>query len=296
LKKILAIDAGGSSLKYGVYNECGREVHKGGQAEIVRDDTTLVMQAFESIIEGYQDLDGIGLSLPGIFRPDTDLFADGGALYKLLEVNHLPAVMEEKYGIPVSLENDANCAALAEHWLGNGRGCKNLICITIGTGIGGGIIINNALHRGSHGRSGEFHWLLVAPDSDDVFGITATESLVIQAKKTTPLKVANGKDFFNNISHPDIQLIYRRWVTNFAWGLYNLATIFDPDKILIGGGISAQKRIYDDLECEIIRILPVFGEISYVREWAIEPCYFRNDAGKIGAVYKLLTTRFGLGG
>ena len=286
MKQILAIDAGGSSLKYGLYNEHGNELTTGGYKQIIRNDTTQVLNTFKEIIETHQNINGIALSIPGIFEKDTDIIIEGGSIEALLELKDLRNMLEEQYKVPVSLENDANCAALAEQWLGNGKGCDNFVCMTVGTGIGGGIIINGKLYKGSHGRSGEFHWLLQSPNTSDLFGIVATESLASQANTATSLTINNGIDFFNNIDHPQIKPIYNTWIKNISWGIYNIAYIIDPDKLLIGGGISAQQRIYQDITERIAHIAP------HTYKWKVEPCFFNNNAGKIGAVYKLITTRF----
>ncbi|MCL1995995.1 MAG: ROK family protein [Defluviitaleaceae bacterium] len=287
MKKLLAIDAGGGSLKYGLYDNEGNVLDQGGQIAIVCDDTDMVLKSFEEAIEGYESLDGIALSLPGVFERDTGVLIESGAISGLMKVTNFRSMLEEKYRIPVSLENDANCAALAEHWLGNGRDCDNLICITIGTGIGGGIIINGALHKGSHGRSGEFHGMLMYPDSRALFGGTSTASIVWIANNHTSLEIANGKEFFDKIDDPQIAKIYSQWINNLSWGIYNLATAIDPQKVLLGGGVSVQKRFYEDIPVQINKIA------RSVCNWTVEPCFFGNDAGKIGAVYNLLTTRFG---
>jgi len=282
MKNFLAFDLGGSSIKYGVYDEVGKTICHGGEAQGHRMDLKKIMESIDTIVQKYPDISGIGISVPGLINKNTKIISYGGAIEALHDVD-LRRMLKDKYNLPVEIENDANCAALAEYWIGAGRGCENIICITIGTGIGGGLVLNGKLYRGSHNFAGEFGLIFTHGDGKENFGYAATGKLLERAS-AADRGIKNGKDFFSALSNPDIMEIYWDWIDKLAKGVYGLCIALDPDKVLLGGGVSARKEIYGD-------IMKVIDEIAYYPyEWVVEPCTFGNDAGKIGAVYNLLQT------
>ena len=285
MKKYLGIDIGGTDFKYGLYSENGVSLNLDGKIPAVKNDTQDTLDAISGIISKFPDIDGVGLSMPGRIDSETGTILGSGSFNVLWEVPLRP-IFEERHKLPFAFENDANCVALAELWLGNGRDCGNFVCITIGTGIGGSIVINNQLYHGSHYFSGEFCFMYTNPEPLVMFNNSSTYWLLKNINDNTSLKVKDGRDVFDNLDKPDVLEVYSKWIKTLAFGIYNVGAAFDPAKILLGGGISVQKRIYHDVE---LAVQEITHEV-YPRFWTIEPCHFGNDAGKIGAVYKLLTT------
>lgn len=283
MQNILSLDLGGSSIKYGLYDIKGTAKSDSHVKEINRIfSLDKLIETIDSIYQQYENIDGIGMSLPGVVDKTTRVISIGGAIPCLDGVD-LQKILHEKYNIPISVENDANCATLAEFWLGNGRGCTNLVCITIGTGIGGGTVINNKLYTGSHSFASEFGIMYNTPNNNAKvnFSQQAATSMLVEKANKIDSSITNGKEFFANIQRPEIKIVYDHWITDIARSIYNIAVVIDPDKVLLGGGISSQDMIYNDIK-EAIDDLA-----SYPYYWVVEPCKFRNDAGKIGAVYGL---------
>jgi beta-glucoside kinase len=282
MKKFVGIDLGGTDFKYGLYSENGDDLKQNGIIPAVRDNAQNTIDAISGIISKYSDIDGVGISMPGRVDKETGKIHCSGSLTVLWGIELRP-IFEERHKLPFAFENDANSAALAELWLGNGIGCSNFICITIGTGIGGGIVINNQLHRGSHHFAGEFCFMYANPEPLEMFNDSSTYNLLKGINEKTSLKVKCGSDVFANLDKPDVLEVYNDWIKKLSIGIYNIGAAFDPTKILLGGGISVQKRIYHDIELAIQEVQHEW----YPRFWTVEPCHFRNDAGKIGAVYSL---------
>ena len=283
MKKLLGLDLGGSSIKYGLYSESGEHLGEGGVVDLNATSTDTILEQIDTIKTGCSRVDGIGISLPGKIDKHTGLITHGGAI-KTLDGVDLRGIIQNKYNIDTVIENDANCAALAEYWLGAGKGCETIVVMVVGTGIGGGLVINGKLHHGSHSFSGELGTTVfgseVKPEIK-YYGMASTSNLVRRAALIDQ-KVTNGREFFANLTNPALQELYDQWITELAIGIYNTAMILDPCKYLIGGGISAQKDIYPAIK-------KVINEITYYpNDLIIEPCRFGNEAGQIGAVYKLL--------
>ena len=283
MKKYLGIDLGGTYFKYGLYSEKGEDLQQNDQIPAVKDEKQNVLNAISEIVSNYPDIDGVGLSIPGRIDNETGTVLGSGAMEVLWGVALRP-IFEKRHKLPFAFENDANSAALAELWLGNGAGCGNFVCITMGTGIGGGVVINNQLYLGSNFFSGEFCFMYTDSEALKIFNDTSTYYLLKSINDKTALKTKDGQDIFDNLDKPDVLEVYNAWIRSLAIGIYNIGAAFDPAKILLGGGISIQKRIYQDVELAIQSIIHEY----YPRFWTIEPCRFGNDAGKIGAIYNLI--------
>ena len=277
--RYLGIDIGGTQIKYGVYNEKG-ENFDNGIVDSVRDDLSKIIEILKNIIDLYPDIDGIGLSIPGAVDTKKEIIIEGGAC-KVLKNIKLSKILQEYAHVPVAMENDANCATLAENWLGNGKNCQNFICITLGTGVGGGIIINNSLYSGSHFNAGEFGYM--KNDINEILSTFGSTESLVKKVQTINSNINNGKMTFEMLEQDKkVYDVYKKWIKNLSRYIYNIGTCFDPDKILIGGGISAQKRVIEDIQKEIIEME------DYPIGWNITNCLFNNHSGKIGAVYYLI--------
>lgn len=281
MKKYLGIDIGGTEIKYGIYDEFGKEYESHTTAS-VQDNLSQILDILFNIINQYKEVEGIGLSIPGGVNSDTGFIIEGGACSALNQLD-LISLLKQKTSLPIALENDANCAALAEQWLGNGKECKNFVCLTIGTGIGGGIIINHNLFTGSHYFAGEFGYM---QDNRcrNLSYTASTSRLVKDVKKIIHDNNIDGRKIFQMLDQGNelVLEVYKKWIHTLTVGIYNIGTCFDPDKVLIGGGVSNQERLMNDIQNELKNVQ------EYEVEWKVEPCLCRNNAGKIGAIYNLM--------
>ncbi len=165
---ILAADVGGTNIRSAVITSHGKmvqELHSRtslGDRNISENSLIEKLSAlFDEIIRGYGSISAIGIGFPGFFPGNSGILASSPNLPQLHNVN-LAGKLSEVLNIPVSIQNDALCAAIGEHRFGAGKGHPNLLHITLGTGIGGGLILNNAPYTGEGGMAMEFGHLRVA--------------------------------------------------------------------------------------------------------------------------------------
>ena len=156
----IGIDVGGTAIKYGVILRTGEIVKKGQMPTIHEKEKFL--QSITALIESLQQdavIEGVGISAPGIIQKDGTMIT-AGSIKPLYGIN-LKLELEKRVKLPVLVENDANAAAIAEKWIGNAQEVANYLCLVLGTGVGGGIVINNQVYRGAHGMAGEFGWMVI---------------------------------------------------------------------------------------------------------------------------------------
>ncbi|MCL1936731.1 MAG: ROK family protein [Defluviitaleaceae bacterium] len=284
MNNILALDFGGTSIKYGLYDSKGDLIGTEDSLQIERYiSLSEILKNIEKIIKHYRKIDGIAIAMPGNINSKEGIISQISAIPCFNNIN-LKHTLNEIYNLPVAIENDANCATLAEFWIGNGNECSNIAVITIGTGIGGGIIINKELYHGSHNFSGEFGIMITKPIGHSTYtsyGYNSSIQLIKRAAKIDE-NIKNGEDFFENLHREEIKNLYDEWIHGLSMGIFNIGISLDPDKILIGGGVSSRQIIYP----EIKKYLDSFSNFKY--HFVVEPCLFFNNSGKIGAVYNLL--------
>lgn len=152
--RICTLDIGGTFIKHAGINEMGTILMQGKVAIPRQGNQEDFLNCVDQIIETYGDIQGIAISLPGTIDVDLGYVIQGGSLRYLSNTN-LKQRLEQRYAIPVELENDARCAAIAELTCGNLKDITNAIVLTFGTGIGGCFIFDGKIYRGSHYAAGE---------------------------------------------------------------------------------------------------------------------------------------------
>lgn len=284
----LVLDVGGSSIKYAIMSDDATIVERGSEVTPL-DSLDNFLMILKSIILKYESkIDGIAISAPGTIDPKSGLILAPGALSYNYRVNLIDKI-HEFINLPVAIENDGKCAALAESWLGNLQGCDSGIVMVLGTGIGGGIILNGKLWSGSHFFAGEFSYLALGELSsfNNVFAMKGSATaLVMEYAKSKNLnyKTVDGKKVFELISTNDEDAIaaLKTIAHNLALEMYNLQCIFDPEKICIGGGISQQPILLIEVKKKLeVLYSKLPFEVPHV---VVEHCKFYNDSNLIGAL------------
>jgi predicted NBD/HSP70 family sugar kinase len=303
----IAFDIGGTSIKYGLISPAGEILEKDKVPTPLEE--TAFLSTLANIVKNFQSehdgIQGIGISAPGVVSKDgvMTLF---GALTELYGMP-LQARLEELTGLPVAIENDANAAAIAEHWLGGAKDLTDYITMVIGTGLGGGIVQNGQVYRGAHGAAGELGWPLYHGRnragnlercsetfySPTVLGFMrryneALESLHQGETQDTPavLELAEAGDAtaFN---------IFDEYISDLTQNLLNLTAVYDPQAILIGGGISENLYFMDSLTRRFEEFTNRHEAMSRLKSYGllgeIRRAELGNDAGMLGAAYIIKT-------
>ncbi|SDL96387.1 ROK family protein [Sediminibacillus halophilus] len=291
--KFIAFDVGGTKVKHSVILGDGIILEKAQYDTPVSDLERFLME-MELIIKQYRSrhsVNGIAISMPGPINPVTGyLDSDTAGNVVCIRRRSIKTLLEEKIDVPVEVENDGNCAALAEQFNGNAQGVKNFVCVTIGTGIGGGIVVDGKVLHGKSFRGGEFGFMITdrsLPDKAIWHRNGSTGSLIQDYRQFMRLdtneKVEGQAIFQQAEQNEQCAAILDEWLTSISSGLYNLAVTLNPEIILVGGGVSAQADLLQKIETKL-------EQMEFWKDFRVPlaVCKHKNDAGMIGAVQHFL--------
>ena len=283
---ILAIDIGGTMIKYGLVSSDGKILSTDKIKTEASKGLNNILNKIDNIFKRYKENNPVGIAVSGTGQINGMIgkVIGGNPIIPNWIGTNLVKILEEKYNLPIVLENDVNCVALGEKWVGAGKDLSNFICLTIGTGIGGGIILNNQLFRGENFVAGEFGHILIKKGEFEQFA--STTALIRLVKERTG-KTLNGKEIFD-LEKKEIleyQEVISEWIENLTDGLSSIIYCFNPANIILGGGVIEQgepliNRIKNSL---FKKIGPQFKE-----KLNITQAKLGNNAGRIGASYLLL--------
>ena len=286
MTKLLVFDVGGSSIKYATWDG---ELADEGSIPVRGKHLEEFLADIDVVIGSHWPVDGIAFSLPGKIDPMTGLAHTGGAIPCLYGAN-LKAHFEERRGVPVSVMNDAKCAALAELGFGALQGKRDAVVVVFGTGIGGALIVNGQLLLGSHLVSGE---LSIFNDSIDRMDSRTQEfwyqcgidGLSRAVEEASGIPGLSGIEVFAKVREGDraVEEGLRTFCRRAAWNLYNLQVVTDPEVFAIGGGISNEPLFIDYLREAVDDLADIIPE--HFERPQLVPCRFRASANLIGAAY-----------
>lgn len=266
----IGIDLGGTTVGIGAVDEQYQIIasleERTANAHNPKELEDIVVNGVRKLITDHtlplEQLTFIGMGSPG----EIDM-QNGIALYAdNLPIDNIPfgKALSTEFGVPVKLENDANCAAWGEYTAGVSRGYKNIVTVTLGTGIGGGLIVDGKLLHGKENHAGEIGHMVI-----DIHGrrcgcgrigcwetVASTRALTREVEHQAQYAPnsrlgkliaanggkANGKTLFIAMSEEDhmARSIFNDWIRSLEVGMWNLINIFRPDMIVISGGISKE--------------------------------------------------------
>lgn len=285
--KKLVFDIGGSSIKYALMDD-EATLYERGKVPTPQDSLAHFIEVLKSIYDMYKEqIDGIALSIPGTVDSKTGQIYAPGALTYNANVN-MAEQIHTFTDVPVVLENDGKSAALAEVWKGNLVGCESGIVLVLGTGIGGGIVKDGKVWRGSHLFAGEFSFILGTREGLDILALKGSTTALIMgvaSRKQVKPETIDGLQVFKMIEEGDVDAIASLddVTMNLAREIFNLQCVIDPEKVLIGGGISQQPIVLEKIRSNVEKI---YASLPFqVPHVEIDTCAFYNDSNLIGALY-----------
>ena len=292
---ILCLDIGGTAVKLGL---CDRQgvIHARKEASVCFDQyrtpilETVLREAELFLAEQQCDVEGAGISATGQIDDKRGIVIGTNGRIPHWEGSHLAEEVSARFHVPAFALNDANAAALGESFAGRAKGLENVIMLTLGTGVGGGIILGGKLYSGSLGIAGELgHFTLYADGMTCTCGkkgcfecYASTTALIARAKEKAGSEDLNGKEIFRRAQAGDRAMlsVLDAWIDDIVHGITGLVHIFNPDMVLIGGGVSVQEQLLMQPLRERVKagVMPRFAE-----HLSIERATLGNDAGMIGA-------------
>ncbi|WP_157911773.1 ROK family protein [Alteribacter populi] len=243
---------------------------------------------YKQTVTNYQ-IKGIAISSPGSVKDTGEVL--GYSSVPFLHEQNIKVGIEKRYDLPVSIENDANCAALAEKWNGAACDVETYACIVVGTGVGGAIVINNQLHKGANLHGGEFGYAIMSSERQentyDTWSIVGSSSAITRRLKEEPpfFDGWTGELAFEYAKkdHAEAKKTIDEFFHSLAVGVFNIQYMIDPEKILIGGGVTRQPGFMDQLHRQLDRI---YENLSFA---SIHPnvqlCRHLDKAQLLGAAY-----------
>ena len=298
----IGIDLGATSAKVGVVDESGRILCKSscktgierGFEPIAADMAETCRRVVRESGHTLEEIVAVGVGIPGEQNRKTGLVAFcnnlGWVNVPLMER------LQTALGIPVYVDNDANVAALAESAFGASKDVATSILVTLGTGIGGGIIENGRLIQGRRGIGGEIGHYIINFDGVECpcgnrgcferYGSTGalvrrfTENVALLEKLGVPAEDVNGKVIFDHLDDADVSATVNSWIDSIAFGIIGLVHIFNPEMVLIGGGISRE----DEHFIRPLREKILNGAMEqFAKDLEVEAAALGNNAGLLGA-------------
>lgn len=292
MKKYLGIDLGGTAIKYSLMEEDGTVLNP-HSIPTPKESLDAMIQVFDSIVVPVKDqISGIAISFPGRIDHVSGFIHTGGAVSQYMTKIPLKDILTERYQLKVAIENDGKCAAHAELWKGSLKEVDSGAVILIGHAVGGGIVLNHKVWRGVHSSSSEFSNLITDYQFDtqpgywmQICGIAGLLRPFAQAKQLDFNKI-NGKLFFEALhqNDKDAQQIYQNYIKSLRSGIITLQAILDVEKFCIGGGISEQECLIEDVRAAVNQYFDSLPSYVALIRPEIDACTFRNNANLIGAL------------
>ncbi|MEB3342400.1 ROK family protein [Okeania sp.] len=288
---VIGIDIGGTSIKFGCFSQDG-VCHKSltvptpqpatPKAVIDVIEETISVLRKEPQLENLGLIQGIGIGVPGPVDPKGKTSIIAINLTDWQDV-HLAESLEKKTGLPVILANDANCAGVGEAWLGAGSQFKNMIMLTLGTGVGGAIILDGQLFVGHTGTAGELGLITLNPDGPKCN--SGNNGSLEQYVSVQAVRRDTGKEPLElaNLALAGDKFALEYWQNYgklLGAGLASLIYILTPEAIIIGGGISAGSELFlPTTKAEIER------RVIFSSQWGLQLLTTKlgNQAGIVGA-------------
>ncbi len=314
---VIGVDIGGTNLRAASIDKRGKIVSRRSVSSDAKKGIQFVMENLISLLSEIlagESISGIGIGIPGIIDVDKGILTQAP---NISEVKNYPIKdrLTHEFGsaIDVIIENDANCAALGEWWLGTGKDVDSLVILTLGTGLGGGIILNGKLWRGVNGMGGEIGHMTIDPDGprcncgnfgclESFASAEAIRRKVREGLRNKNLNTMVREDIKDRRIHDIPEIVSRaaRLGDKFSLEIWesfgralgiaiaNLANLLNVEMIIIGGGLSNSWDLFKDT---VVKEAKRRGLRAPMENIKIRKCKLGDDAGLLGAAYLALTEK-----
>lgn len=280
MENLILIDIGGTTIKFGIKQGPNLEVLPAKPTPKMLAEFYTCLEAVVASLKKQYPIQGVAISSPGAVDQKTGVIKGARALPYIHNFK-IQAELEKRFDLPVSLENDANCAALAEMVDGAGKAVKDAIFLVIGTGVGGALVENKRIRHGAHLLAGEVGYLLLGQEMT----VSQAVSPVSLAKRynTKTGRNISGKEVFERAQAGDevAQAEVEQAMQTLATLLYDLQYSFDPELFIIGGAISKNEQLLPLLRAHLAKIKEHVEIADVMPE--ITVCKYHEQANLLGA-------------
>ena len=292
---ILAIDFGGTQVKSALVSE-EFALEKSLPTQSSPQTLNQTLDVIDYLVTSVKvALTGIAISVPGTVDTDEGVIYHGGLL-RFFHGFRIKDILEAKYHLPVTALNDGKAAALGELAMGHLQGVTNGAALVLGSGLGGGLIINGKLFQGSHFQAAELTFLLpvqmekVNPSQMRGTTLSAVGFITRVNEVLGNADLKDGREAFKAINARDeaVYPIFEAYCRRLAITILNLQSIFDMEIFVLGGGISAQPVLIEEVNRQFDKVrheIDFIGKI--IKRPKIVACHHHNGANLIGAAYFL---------
>lgn len=290
IREYFTIDIGGTYIKYGIMD--GKFELKHQSKVPTPKSKEMLMETLYGLVRQHPEISGVAVCCPGKVTSDGTVYY-GGAL-PFMHETPLASLFSEKFAIPCTVINDGKAAALAEHTKGNLRGAANGAAVILGSGVGGGIILNNSLLMGANDQAGEFSFINANIDTRPITGQMVGRRLsavhfVNECGRLLALENPDdGQRVFleiENGSDERVVSLFEGYCRKVASLIMNVQAILDIEKVVIGGGISSQPVLVETIQKQYDRLIEEMGFFgNMLHKVDIEVCAYSNSANLIGAL------------
>ena len=295
MRKILTIDVGGTFIKYAVVTGVRSfKINARNKIPTPKESHGEFLERLTEIFKAHDDAEGIAISMPGLIDTYKGICISSGAL-KYNNGHCIAEELQNNCGVPVTIENDANCAALAEIRSGNLTDVRDAFVLVFGTSIGGAFIHNREIYRGTHFCAGEiaptFQSIGEVADEKNTYHY-ALSAVLFQERCAKilgmPPEEVTGEMIFDLINDNDDEMLDElyQYAHAVAIKIFNLQMLFDPERFALGGGISSQQSFIDAVEDKLDEVCK--ANLDYLPRPQIVACKYHNDANLLGALYRYL--------
>ena len=305
-KKIIGVDIGGTTIKFALMDTQGIIENKWSIPTNISEKGKFIPAEISSSIRSsinkdtLKEIEGIGIGVPGAISSDGEIVVR--AVNLDWEQLPLKKMIQQELDIEACLLNDANAAALGEMWKGAARGRKNLLFVTLGTGVGGGIILNGEVLNGCHSAGGEIGHIPIRSDENRLCGCggincletfaSANGFVLSMRKKLDQLNVSwpaiTPPNIFEKVAQNDeaANEVFDEFLTVLAQALAGIVNTIDVEEIILGGGLSeVGATLLEPLKKKLENY--IFPQIR--PHFSVKKALLGNDAGVYGAAYYYLS-------
>jgi len=301
--KLLTLDFGGTFVKRALIDENAQFTEKGKDPAPLESLDQFLQYIADKVAVYKNEIEGIAVSLPGCIDTERGFVYFAGRYTGIILMCDLGKMIEEKTGLRVTIENDAKAAILAEMWKGALQNIKDAAALIIGSGIGCGIIMDGKLRKGHNSAAGEISPVTCEPGQTGLenslagrASMTGFLTRVAEAKHMRPEEFETagnaegnkigGEEVFGWLEAGDEETakVYDAWLKDLTWLINMLKSTADPEKIVIGGGVSNNERFMKDLKA-YYETYCNFVQIPGADVCRLERCEYSADANLAGAAY-----------